>query len=225
MDILCRGFVSALVCFVLVAAAAEVRGESRAVMGSTEGTFVGIEQGDYAHFQIKDKKGKDDSFIILRPDKSVQAYLDNPAKFKGRKVRVHWKEQVIPEAGGPMKTVTKVESQAINSADGAEIKPEARSFAEFWVEFKAAVVKDDREAIAKLTKLPFTYGTSKPLAKAEFIKECGELFNQKTRRCFAKAKPVKDDSRDSYSVFCGEEIFSFEKVNGEYRFTDIGMND
>jgi hypothetical protein len=77
--------------------------------GTTEGTFVGIEQGDYAHFQIKDKKGKDDSFIILRPDKSVQPFLDTPAKFKGRKVRVHWKEQTIPEAGGPMKTVVKVE--------------------------------------------------------------------------------------------------------------------
>jgi hypothetical protein len=77
--------------------------------GSTEGTFVGIEQGDYAHFLIKDKKGQDDSFIILRPDKSVQTYLDNPAKLKGHKVRVHWKEQTIPEAGGLMKTVVKVE--------------------------------------------------------------------------------------------------------------------
>ena len=77
--------------------------------GSTEGTFVGIEQGDYAHFLIKDKKGQDDSFIILRPDKSVQPYLDNSKKLKGRKVRVHWKEQTIPEAGGLMKTVVKVE--------------------------------------------------------------------------------------------------------------------
>jgi hypothetical protein len=77
--------------------------------GSTEGTFVGIEQGDYAHFLIRDRKGQDDSFIILRPDNSVRAYLDNPAKLKGRKVRVHWKEQTIPEAGGLMKTVVKVE--------------------------------------------------------------------------------------------------------------------
>ena len=109
MNILSRRFVSVLVGFVLVAAASEVRGESSGATGSTEGTFVGIEQGDYAHFQIKDKKGKDDSFIVLRPDKSVQPYLDNPAKLKGRKVRVHWKEETIPEAGGKLKTVTKVE--------------------------------------------------------------------------------------------------------------------
>ena len=114
---------------------------------------------------------------------------------------------------------------AIVPADGAEIKPEALPFAAFWVQFKTAVAKDDKEAIAGMTKLPFVYGTSKPLSKAEFIKECGKLFDQKTRRCFAKAKPVKEEDRDSYSVFCGEEIFVFEKVNGEYRFTDIGMND
>ena len=113
---------------------------------------------------------------------------------------------------------------AINPAGSAEIKPEARSFAAFWVQFKTAVAKDDKKAIAEMTKIPFPYGT-KQLSKAEFIKECGELFGQKTRRCFSKAKPVKEEDRDSYSVFCGEEIFVFEKVNGEYRFTDIGMND
>ena len=102
----CR-FVSFLVAVVVLAVAVEVR----AATGSTDGTFVGIEEGDYTHFLIKDKKGKDDSFIILRPDKSVQPYLDNPAKLKGRPVRVHWKEQTIPEAGGRMKTVTKVESK------------------------------------------------------------------------------------------------------------------
>ena len=102
---------------------------------------------------------------------------------------------------------------------------EARSFAEFWVQFKTAVAKNDKQAIAEMTRLPFTYGTSKPLSKADFIKECSVLFPQKVRKYFSKAKPMKDDDRDSYSVICGEEIFSFEKVNGEYRFTDIGMND
>lgn len=77
--------------------------------GTAKGTFVGIEQGNYAHFQIKDKKGKYDSFIILSPDKSVQPYLDNAEKLKGEKVCVHWKEQNIFGADRPMKTVMKVE--------------------------------------------------------------------------------------------------------------------
>jgi hypothetical protein len=86
--------------------------ESRAKKGQTDGTFAGIEQGDYAHFVVDRSKGKQESYFILRPDKSVQSYLDNPAKLKGRKVRVYWEERTenIPEAGGKqqIKVVTKV---------------------------------------------------------------------------------------------------------------------
>jgi hypothetical protein len=109
----------------------------------------------------------------------------------------------------------------IDPASSAEIKPEARSFDAFWIQFKAAVAKGDKAAIAEMTKFPF-YGT---MSKDEFIKKCGEFFDRKTQRCFSKAKPIKEDKRDRYNVFCGEEIFGFERVNGEYRFTDIGMND
>jgi hypothetical protein len=112
----------------------------------------------------------------------------------------------------------------IDPASSAEIKPEARSFDAFWTQFKAAVAKGDKAAIAEMTKFPFDNG-AKYLSKAEFIKQCGEFFDRKTQRCFSKAKPVKDDKRDSYNVFCGETIFGFAKVDGEYRFTDMGVND
>ena len=101
--------VTASVLFVLFSVASvEAAGASGS--GSTEGTFVGIEQGDYAHFVIKDKDGNNDSFVILRPDESVKPYLDNPAKFKGRAVKVYWAQKFIREAGFPMKTVYKVTS-------------------------------------------------------------------------------------------------------------------
>jgi hypothetical protein len=111
---------------------------------------------------------------------------------------------------------------AINPAGSAEIKPAAGSFPAFWVQFKTAVQKQDKEAVARMTKFPFM---GKYFSKVEFIKEYALILDERTRRCFSKAKPIKDDDRDSYSVFCDEEIFGFEKVNGEYRFTDIGMND
>ena len=75
--------------------------------GSTEGTFVGIEQGDPAHFLIKEKDGREHWFIVLRHDESVQPYLDNPAKFKGRPVKVYWIKKVL--ADGLMTIVMKVE--------------------------------------------------------------------------------------------------------------------
>ena len=95
-----------------IAFSADAVAEARAKKGQTDGTFAGIEQGDYAHFLVKQPKGKQESFFILRPDKSVQSYLDNPSKLKGRRVRVYWEErnENIPEAGGKqqIKVVTKV---------------------------------------------------------------------------------------------------------------------
>ena len=97
-----------------LALAAPAIAESRAKKGQTDGTFAGIEQGDYAHFlvKVKERKGAQESFFILRPDKSVQSYLDNPTKLKGRRVRLYWEErnENIPEGGGKqqIKVVTRV---------------------------------------------------------------------------------------------------------------------
>ena len=111
---------------------------------------------------------------------------------------------------------------AIAPAGSEEIKPEARSFTGFWSQFQAAVVKGDKAAIAAMTKFPFA---SEKQTKAEFVKQCDKLFSAKVRRCFRNAKPVKEDKRDSYSVFCGENIFVFEKGKDGYQFTDVGVND
>ena len=93
------------------------------------------------------------------------------------------------------------------------------SFATFWAGFKSAVAKSDKEAVVAATKFPY-YGQ---LSKAEFIQQYSTLFTKEVRKCFATAKPVKD--RDYYFVFCGEEIFTFTKVNGAYKFTGVDMND
>jgi hypothetical protein len=41
--------------------------------------------------------------------------------------------------------------------------------------------------------------------------------------CFQKEKPIAD--KDCKEVFCGEAIYVFEKVKGNYLFTDLGVND
>ena len=105
----------AAIAFLFIATTTVCFAESRATKGTTDGTFAGIEQGDYAHFLVKDTKGKPESYFILRPNKSIQSYLDNPERLKGRKVRVYWEErdEQIPEAGGKqrIKVVTKVEAR------------------------------------------------------------------------------------------------------------------
>ena len=106
---------------------------------------------------------------------------------------------------------------------GAEMKPEAGSFALFWTQFKAAVAAKDKEAIAGMTKFPFFYRDN--LTRADFIKQFDVIFNAKVTKCFRSAKPEKDTNRVSYTVFCGEDIFTFTKEGGEYRFTDVGVTD
>lgn len=95
-------------------------------------------------------------------------------------------------------------------------------FDAFWTKFKAALQKNDKEAIASMTRFPYT-SYDKTLGKKEFIAYCGKIFGKKTRDCLIKQTPVKD--KTSYFAFCGEEIYIFDKAKGTYQFTEIGVND
>src|SRR5207302_10616352 len=108
---------------------------------------------------------------------------------------------------------------AMTPIKGAGIKDE--SFAPFWAQFKTAVASKNKEAIAAMTTFPFEY-LSDSLTKAESMKKCDAIFSAKVQRCLRDAKPVKADERDSYSVFCGQTIFVFEKGNGGSQFTHAG---
>jgi hypothetical protein len=96
------------------------------------------------------------------------------------------------------------------------------AFNAFWIKFKAAVARSDKNAVADLTKLPFMLD-GQDLDRAGFIKQYSSLFTPRVRRCFARAKPTRD--QDDYEIFCGQQIFLFGKVDGVYKFTEIGVND
>ena len=74
----------------------------QAADNSTEGKFVGIEEGDFSHWQMKTADGKDVSYFILKPDASVEKVLENPQAFKGKRCRVRWREsmETLPDGGG-----------------------------------------------------------------------------------------------------------------------------
>lgn len=69
-----------------------------------EGTFTGIEQGDYFHWNMKSKSGEEKSFFVLSPDSSVDKVCDAPESFIGKTCRVTWKasKEFIPEANQKM---------------------------------------------------------------------------------------------------------------------------
>ncbi len=95
-------------------------------------------------------------------------------------------------------------------------------FNTFWIKSKTAVARNDQAAVADMTKLPFMLD-SKNLDRAGFIKQYSSLFTLKMRRYFARARPTSD--QDSMEIFRGQQIFVFAKVDGVYKFTEIGVND
>jgi len=93
---------------------------------------------------------------------------------------------------------------------------------QFWAKFKAAIVTNDKEAVASMTRLPFLF-QGRELTKPAFIQKFSVIFDARAKRCFEKAKLVKEG--DGFEVFCGHQIFLFEKVNGAYKVTEIAAND
>ena len=112
-----------------------------------------------------------------------------------------------------------VPSQAVAQSGAKTLDP---AFVVFLTKFKAALAKDDKEAVATMTKLPFLFD-SKEQKHDGFIKIYDKLFTARVKKCFATAKPIKDE--DVYEIFCGKTIYLFGKVNGSYKFTEIGVDD
>ncbi len=93
------------------------------------------------------------------------------------------------------------------SATQTEIK-------KFWKIFKTAVIKGDKEAVAKLSRLPVSmpFGVKSVKTKAAFLRRFNEIFDgdSDAARCFKTAKIEKRDKY--YEVACG---FKSEPANSE----------
>ena len=89
-------------CKAFVAALKKGKAEGAADPEWVEGVFTGIEQGDYAHWNMKTKDGKERSFFILKAEAAMEKVLDHPDQYAGKPCRVKWKKSTedIPEAGG-----------------------------------------------------------------------------------------------------------------------------
>ncbi|MBI2810276.1 MAG: hypothetical protein HYX67_05550 [Candidatus Melainabacteria bacterium] len=108
------------------------------------------------------------------------------------------------------------------SSAGAATKPLDKDFLDFWSGFKGALQKNDKAAIASMTKLPYLV-EEKKLDRAAFIAQSGKIFTTAIRKCLLREKPIAD--KDSVFVFCGDEIYVFAKDQGKYKFIEIGVND
>ena len=102
----------------------------------------------------------------------------------------------------------------------------------FWIKFKTAVIKSDKEAIATMIQFPITmpYGVPAIRTKAQLLKRYRDLFNRQAdaAKCFAEAKLEADaSSKNKFSVACkdaaGNEvvIYGFVRTRGVWKLKSL----
>ena len=126
---------------------------------------------------------------------------------------------VAPAHAAPQAATPK---QAVASPDVQ------KEFASFIASFRAALKSNDAKAVASLTKMPFLSHTDMYDAVAFKNKVYKKEFTAKIRTCIERSKALYDrapDKSESYSIFCGEEIFTFTRTPEGFLLTEIGVND
>jgi len=77
----------------------------------------------------------------------------------------------------------------------------------FWAQFKAAVIKGDKQSVAAMTQFPvgMPYGQASVKTKAQLIQRYRKVFNSEANaaKCFADAKPETDPARPKeFTIGC-----------------------
>ena len=136
-----------------------------------------------------------------------------------------------------MKTITTLclSLLLVGSALAARSKESVNlddSFQVFWQEFKGAVSKGDKEAVARMSKFPIgmSYGKASIKNSTQLRRRYREVFNEQTNAavCFSKAQPVVDaQNRKLFTIACpdagGNEVvvYHFEQTRTGWKFTAL----
>lgn len=109
------------------------------------------------------------------------------------------------------------------------------NFDTFWTNFKTAVVKKDKSAVANLSKLPLSmpYGVKNIKTKSEFLRRYNEIFygEADAAKCFANAS-AQIVSAKRREIACGFKkdttgdageplIYAFELTKSSWKFVSF----
>jgi hypothetical protein len=101
-----------------------------------------------------------------------------------------------------------------------------KDYDQFIARFRNALKANDVAAVAAMTKLSF-YRDDKQ--GADYVrKNYRDIFTAKVSGCIARNKGVYDRAPDGthyFTVFCGEELFLFNKTPDGFRFAEVGVDD
>lgn len=102
----------------------------------------------------------------------------------------------------------------------------------FWTNFRNAVVKGNKQAVAGLSQLPIEmpYGVARIKTRAQLIRRYRTVFNGEANaaQCFRNAKPERDPQRNTeFTVGCdngsGQEvvIYRFRWTKAGWKFVSL----
>lgn len=149
---------------------------------------------EYLEYIAADANNSEDTgyYITSEPDDRVQLE-EHVAQLR----------EIVSKTSGPLKTkilgyLDQIETGYQPSDDSLADDPE---FLEFWGRFKAAVIKKDKNAVAGMTKFPFSmpFGLQPIKTKAEFLRRYDTVFYGETdaAKCFVNAELTNT------GIYCG----------------------
>lgn len=102
-----------------------------------------------------------------------------------------------------------------------------RDYDAFIVTFRAALKANDAAKVTELTQFPFYAGE---MRDAGYFRTSlyAKIFTPRIRTCLARAKAVyarAPDGSETFTAFCGEDLFLFTRTKEGFRFTETGVND
>jgi len=106
------------------------------------------------------------------------------------------------------------------------------SIGSFWTKFKTAVMKNDKQTLSDMVKYPLSmpYGVRSVKTKADFINRYKEIFDGQlkgfpvntAKKCFANAKPEKEEGSSRYFVACNDVVlFYFTSTKGVWKLSGV----
>jgi len=107
----------------------------------------------------------------------------------------------------------------------AQAKPTPETFAAFWTRFKVALAKNDRPAIAAMTRHCKCGQT--PFDNDKLFLDEWYAKVRSNRACLERAKPIaaQQGKRPSYSIICrrdGDELV-FERIGSDWKFVNVNL--
>ncbi len=121
-----------------------------------------------------------------------------------------------------MRTVMAAAFAFVSAVPSARAVDAGTEFGAFLLRWRAAVIADDADAVARLAQVPFLFegrGHDRESMKQRVVPA---LLTAEVRRCLRTAAPLREDDR--YVLSCAPYLFYLGRVDGQWRWVEFAAD-